>query len=325
MDDRRDDNSVNEIYVLDTNSIWSMRFEDLRSASSRAHLAVSPISIFELLCHLDEQNKKGRGAEVSGWSRVNKVNLAKCSLLSLLDDPYAAQADAVGARDLVHSTRFEDRQVLPQLFPALESSSTLDAFYSCEVKYPNGETGLVRNAAARARALLEAEEARYKAHVNKWCALMIAEFGYERTQQFTPVDFVRFAVHAASGLAEHYKDGLPTVTSGAELDLKGPVFSATYTHLGYGIARAIEYLRRAGGNIESLNIDPNDMEDSAICLHLSLVEHRVLVTGDGGTYKAVDQALRNLRAASEALHEPVVAYARVISTDEFKSRLVPTS
>lgn len=327
MDDHqdRDDVPADELYILDTSSIRSIRFADLQASALSTHLAVSPISVFELLCHLDEQYRKEGGAESSGWTSLHKVNLAKCSLLSLLDDPYAEQADAVGARGLVHPTRFEDRLVLRQLLTALESSNTLDDFYSCKVKYPTGETGLVCDAPVRARALLDEEEARYKAHMNRWCKLMIEEFGYERTQHFTPVEFVRVAVHAASGLAKYYEDGLRAAASGAELDLRGSVFSAIYVHVGYEIARAVEYLRRADGNIESLNIDPNDMEDSAICLHMNLIEQRVLVTGDRGTYEAVDQALRNLRAAGEVLHQPVVAHTRVISTDEFKRRLVPTS
>lgn len=167
--------------------------------------------------------------------------------------------------------------------------------------------------------MLDEEEKRYREHVTKWCRLMLDEFSFERSQIFLPAEFVRFAANAASGLARHYAEGLENLSAA---DLSGPVFSATYPNIGYGIFRAIEYLRRANGSIDELNIDTNDMEDSAICLHLNLTEHRILVTSDGGTLDALNAALENIRCASEDLGQPVAAFTEVLHTDAFRKRVL---
>jgi len=299
-----------------------MRSDDLRIAESKARIAVSPISVYELLCHLDEKDKRAKAESTNTISELFKANLLKCKNLILLDDPFAEQAEAVGAGELVNPTRFEDKIVLPQLFPKLEESLTLEDFYSSTVQFPNGDIGRVRDAAARARFVLDEQEAQYKAHVTEWCKQILEEFGYEQSQQFEPIAFVRFATHSAAGLAEYYEDGLRTNEANV-LDLHAPVFSKIYANIGYGIARAIEYLRRANGCMGQLHIDPNDLEDSAICLHLSLIEHRVLVTGDKGTLDALGAALDNLRLMSETTRDPLLPFTEVISTEEFKNRVLP--
>ncbi len=307
-------------YILDTSSVRGLRADDVRLASSRFDVAVSPITVFEFLCHIDERGKKERGLPNDVLSPLHKANLLKCRSLRLLDDPYAEQADDVGARAVVNPTRFEDRLVLPQLFPAIESSTSIEEFYSQQVRYPHGAVADIRDTAERARNLLKEEEKRYRHHVIKWCRLMLKEFGFERSQGFSPEEFVRFAAHAASGLARHYADGLGSLS---QEELSGPVFSATYNNTGYGIVRALEYLRKANGDIDRLNVDGNDMEDSAICLHLDLTKHRILVTNDGGTRSALSSALENLRGASESLGTPVVAFTKVMNTEEFKEAVLP--
>ena len=47
-------------YILDTSSVRGLRADDVRFASSRFDVAVSPITVFEFLCHIDERGKKER-------------------------------------------------------------------------------------------------------------------------------------------------------------------------------------------------------------------------------------------------------------------------
>ena len=307
---------VSPDFLLDTSAIRAIRFDDLRVVAKNAQLAVSPISILEFLCHIDEHSKKETNSEV--LSRLHKANLLKCRLLELLDDPYAEQAEEVGAKKLVNPNRFEDRLVLPLLFPALEAATTLEEFYGQHVSYPTGEEGAIRDVANRARLELDKEEKRYIENVTNICQLMLKHFGFEYSQQLKPDDFIKLTFLEAYNLANYYEEGVHL-----ERDMLEPVFSSIYPNIGYGIVRAVEYLRRANGRIEALNIDPNDMEDSLLCLHLSLDKPRVLVTGDKGTLHALRHSLKNLALASKKHQQPSFILTEVIETSEFIQRFLP--
>lgn len=309
---------IHVTYVFDTSSIRAIRFADLSFAAQTTNLAISPITIFELLSHLDEEEK------VKNFKSTTfdyfKVNLRKCQIPRLLDDPWAEQANDVGAKNVVNPSRFEDSVVLPQLISKLESSQTLEDFYRRRVTFPNGDVGDIIGLPVRVRDLLNEEETKYRIHVTKLCQTMLDNFSFNDIQRFTPADFVRIVAHAVNGLARRYEE---TLNKTDQIDITGPVFSVYYPYFGYGAARAIEYLSNANGVISRLNIDPNDMEDSAICAHLRLTEKRILVTDDGGTRDALKDSLQNLHSVSETLNQPVVALTEVINTDEFKRRTIP--
>ncbi|MBZ0264210.1 hypothetical protein K8I28_06040 [bacterium] len=309
------DNNNTKMYILDTSSIRSMKFDDIRTISSCAELAVSPITVFEFLCHIDEFAKKEKHLSNGELSRLHSANFLKCRELKILDDPYAEQAQKVGAQAAVEPSRFEDRLVLPKLYEALESSSTLEEFFSKEVIFPSGETALLRDVAERTRIVLEDMENKYCDYIKSLCTEILEQFSFEGSQRMTSVNFVELIGSSSIKIAEEYALEIEQT----ELrELKGSVFSALFPNLGYCISRSIEYLRRANGDIERLNIDGNDMEDSAICLHLSLLENRILVTGDGGTLQALKTSIEKLNEASETLQQSVTANADVISTDSFK-------
>ncbi len=82
------------------------------------------------------------------------------------------------------------------------------------------------------------------------------------------------------------------------------------------LALTQEYIRRTQGKSEPV-FDVNDMEDGYICLHLNLIEPRILVTGDKGTREAVNHAMAQLTTASATLGAPVIAHTRAISIPDF--------
>jgi predicted nucleic acid-binding protein len=48
---------VNE-YILDTSAVRGFSKADLEAAAERWRLSISPLSIYEILCHLDEPSSK---------------------------------------------------------------------------------------------------------------------------------------------------------------------------------------------------------------------------------------------------------------------------
>jgi hypothetical protein len=61
-------------------------------------------------------------------------------------------------------------------------------------------------------------------------------------------------------------------------------------HLGYKLARIYHYLRNASA--EQFQPDPNDAEDSLICVYLDVLFDTTLVTNDKGTRDAVNATRR---------------------------------
>jgi hypothetical protein len=144
---------------LDTSVIRSVSTANLRRASEVADLYVSPITVYELLCHVDEVANGGSDFELF------RRTLLKCRLATVLPDPYAAHATAIGAERLA-AQRFGEEQLCAALLNELSLASSLEEFYSRHVTYPTGENAALRDCAARVRATLADEERRYVAHLH---------------------------------------------------------------------------------------------------------------------------------------------------------------
>lgn len=236
------------------------------------------------------------------------------------DDPFAEQAAAVGARASVHASRFEDRIVVPRIYPLLESAQSLKAFHDMTVEYADGRRGSLREVADRARKTLDKAEAEYVDFVHRVWNQLTSDYGYKQALELSGADYVRYIDASARILVKHYLDDGVVVEPGA-------AFSAIFLHVGYVLSRIRFYMKRDGGG--RLSVDPNDMEDAAILLHLDLTEPRTLVTNDGngakpGTIHAVNEALSNLRTAAEELGTEVVALPRIMTVDQFRAMLVGT-
>lgn len=294
-------------FVLDTSSLRGVSKATLeRAAEKKLDVCVSPISLWELLCHLDEGTpedfERPKGRMLRAWR------------LRVLDDPFAAHALAVGAAGAANPTRFEDRVVLGKVLDLLATAPTLEAFYTCVVNYPGGEVGEVRDCAERARQTLKVSEERHVDQIKKVCGLLEREVG--RPQLMAPTrEFVQAVVAGAKHLAAHYEQ------SGISSDgLVERIFSSTYPHLGYLFERARTYIVATAVG-DSPQIDGNDMEDAAILLHLDLSEPRALVTDDGGTRKALGTALSRLETMLSTTGETAVIRSRVLTSSEFSKEV----
>jgi hypothetical protein len=304
-------------YIVDTSAVRSLSARVVARCAASSTLTISPLSVFELLCHLDEPSpRQGTPSESFAYW---KQNVMKCEYLTVRDDPFAEQAAAVGARAAVNPTRFEDKVVLPQIFPKLRQASSLEEFFDQTVRYPTGEEGSLRDVAANARRTLDEAEQGYIAFVNDIEQELLTRYGFDGALALQGGAYVRYVIATANNLARHYQDEKLSITGGA-------VFSAIFLYVGYVLARTRLYMRQAGKD-QPLQVDPNDMEDSAILLHLDLTEPRVLVTNDGsgrrpGTIGAFKEALQNLTAASQEVGAEVVALPRVIRPDQLESTVL---
>ncbi|XXY13604.1 hypothetical protein WME88_35660 [Sorangium sp. So ce216] len=295
-------------YVLDTSAVRSLAGKELSQASAIASLSMSPVSFWELVCHLDEAVKKDT-PERSYLRQRGQV--LKCKTLQLLDDPYAFHASKIGAPQVVNTARFDDRYVIPQVLQHLEAVQDIDALYSCTVTYPSGDVARVHDIAANARRVLDAEEKNYEAHVRGLGALLEKEIGPATLRSLTNAEFAYLASISVPGLARDYQAKVAS-----DPQLVGRVLASLYAALGYKLARAKAALLKSGASA-TMSIDPNDMEDGEICLHLDLTDELALVTGDDGTVAALTEAFKAIDSAL-----PGVRRCRVLGLDAFKKDLL---
>lgn len=288
-------------YLLDTQALRSLPFATIRAAVARGmRLSVSPISLWELLTHLDTTNAKGGFDLRKGW-------LLKARGLRILDDPFADHAVRVAAPTVAHESRFDDAAILGAVLEALDASPTLTQFYERTVMH-RGETRAIKDSSARARKALDDAEMDYVAHVQRMITLMDEQIGRSALRN---VDDARYVLVASAGtlkLAEFYK------SFGYESpDLVARIFESVYPHMGYVFERARQYaLNSPPGS--AIKVDPNDTEDGMLCLHLGLGDDRILVTDDKGTRKALGEA--GARVARQLAAYGTPRTARLVMTCE---------
>jgi hypothetical protein len=310
---------MNIEYVMDTSAVRGLSDRQVEAAAKRWRLTVSPLSVYELLCHLDQSAKGHDSAEAA--FRFRKDQVLKCRHLEIRDDPFAEQAIAAGARASVNMTRFEDRVVVPQIFPLLETAASPEELRGMTVAYPNGRRGSLHEVATRASASLGKAEEEYASFVQLVRDQLVREYGFEKALVLDGLDYVKYISGSARRLENQYRE------DGVRIE-GGSVFSAIFLHVGYILARTRLYMSRVGDG-EPLRVDRNDMEDAAILLHLDLREPCALVTNDGsgkkpGTIHAFNEALSHLKTASELLGAEVVALPRVLALEEFRAMLAST-
>jgi hypothetical protein len=100
----------------------------------------------------------------------------------------------------------------------------------------------------------------------------------------------------------------------------------SYFTTSYVIARAKGYAIKARTTEPPLPIDPHDMEDAAICAHLSIVEKSVVVTSDRGTIAALIEAQERLRriivqSPVASAPGPIWSGSRVLTTAQLAEHL----
>lgn len=193
--------------VVDASAFYRLGLDELEAVAARATVLVSPVSLCEILSHLDEPgcgDEGGRGAE-----RVRRDRLHKCDLLQTLCDQLAECAPFAGL------------------------SGALDELREGVVSA--GATARVR------RALDEARRAWARASLD-FCGSLVAELGVEHALSLSGPEFVRFAASSVRALVRQARDLGVEVPA-----FEGAVFSSVYPFAGYRLARAQDHLRRSVG------------------------------------------------------------------------------
>jgi hypothetical protein len=295
-------------YVLDTQALRALDGDFLRAAVAARHdVAVSPLTIWEMLRHLDE-TEDGPGTFLR-----RRGQMLKAHGLRILDDPWAAHAVAVAAGSTVNATRLEDRLLVAEILSLLAQCSTLQDFYRCEARYPGGEMGLVAGCPERARQVMIEAQEKYKGQVLKMRDAIESDMGRKGLRAVSDAQFVGIVVAGARQLTDHYR------SRGIDYpELLGRVFASTYLHQGYVFGRTRTYMLNVGPR-QPLPVDGNDMVDGALCLYLDLTEPITLVTDDRGTREAIGQAVLRLDGAFQELGQSGPALANVIGTRDFVS------
>ncbi|ODS34381.1 MAG: hypothetical protein SCARUB_00512 [Candidatus Scalindua rubra] len=276
------------MYILDTCALQSIKRSTLELIRENVDIAISPLTFYELLCHLDE-TKKGKNFD------RQKGNVLKCKIPRILHDPFASYTITVGAEKDTNPSRFEEPVVIEQFLEKLEKAKNLDGFFNDTIAFPDGAKGFCNDVAQRASQVLEREELRYLEILYSLKDMLKYEaknkYSEDSYNNISPIRFEslisKFVSHLTT--AHSVGDGI------LDKDLLSKVNSSMYLFFGYITARVIKYIKEdVSGNI-GFKPDKNDCEDAFITLHLQLLREDTLVTNDGGTKKTLEWIIKTLR------------------------------
>jgi hypothetical protein len=166
------------VILLDTSALRAISAEKLISIKNKASLYISPITFYELLCHIDEGENYNR----------QKGNVVKCKIINILHDPFAAHAMSVGADKIVNPTRFEDPYIIKQLIDYLETSDSLQNFYSKSITFPDGTISICLDIAKNIRKILEKEEQKYLLNLDVVRTEIIKRFPESKNMNISPIE-----------------------------------------------------------------------------------------------------------------------------------------
>ena len=274
--------------IFDTSAIRGMgRAKLARIAASRA-VAVSPITAYELLCHLDEPPDEKFTSKQAVFDN-RKGELLKLKGFQILHDPHAAHAIAIDATAVTNPNRFKDAQLVPLLIEKLESATTLEDFYSQTIIDAEGRQYSVADCAEKARQALKSEEERFARLIDDIRKDFSKKLNLEGEKNFTEKEIFDEINKWCDKLTNSYKsNGIETP------DLTKKVLNSMYVHYGYSVARTLFYMSKT-----KKKYDLNDMEDAAISLHLALDRNDILVTNDRGTSESIGRALEAFKQCAD--------------------------
>ncbi len=288
-------------YLLDTNALQGIGFRDLRAARDAGHeLLASPISFWELVCHLSP----------IGFGR-SKANVLKLSVCQVLDDPLAELAADLGCPQAANPSRFEDRRAILLLLPELQQASTYQDFCRRSVLV-DGTSRSVGDIASSAETHLSTEEEIFVERVRNTRETIRRLYTRGNRLELTGIGFCRESTDLAHGLVQGFS------TAGCQVRVAA-VADRTLLGAGYAVARALHYARLR----DEATIDGNDLEDMFLCLHLGVTSGRVMVTNGSGTRDAVRLVLDEFRQYASQVGHDFLTNVRIISHDDFRSETRP--
>jgi hypothetical protein len=289
-------------FILDTSALRGLRRDLIESVAAQGHsVSISPVTFWELMCHLDEDD----------FCRA-KGRLMKCRAVHILEDPRVEVKVDVGAASIANESQSEDRLAIPRLLEELDRSDSLEQFYSRQAPL-RAASQTIGEISPRVRDLLDGFEKGFVAAVKGSAERLLKEYGFQQTLNLIPRQFVDEVALLARRLERGWRD------AGMHDEPKfGRILNRVFLARGYGLVRTQQYIRKAGPK-QLIVVDQNDTEDYFICFHLSCTSDRILVTDDRGTLNAVCETIRQLGAAYEGSQEKPTVLARVMSCHEFRA------
>ncbi len=296
-------------YLLDTNALCSLGDATLEAARGAGHeLLVSPVSLWELISHLEDEP-----------FALPSANARRAGLCQILDDPLAEIMADLGCGAAANPTRFRDRNAVLALLRELETATSYSALCGRAI-IVDEEVRSLAGVASNAVSVFEEEQGRYVEAMREQCTAYVDRYGRRGTINLGSEQFCQESLQLARGLREDAQ------AAGCSLTFTR-IADRTALGFGYFVARACAYVGNVGDG-QPLVIDPNDLEDYFVCLHLGISSGRVFVTDDRGTRRAVDRTLEAFRSCASEMRRPFLTEARVITTAEFRAevgRVGPTA
>jgi hypothetical protein len=279
-------------YLLDTSALRGLPGAKLQELAKRLPLLVSPTSVMELFCHLDEPSTRHPSPDDA--FRFRKANVLKCQHARMLGDAFAERAEAVGAMP-VNPTEFV-LVVFPQLLELLRASTSLSDLYRQTVRDPSGHQRRCADIAANTRRVLDFQEEQWRNFVGRVRDEVLQKYPPGSLSPSDSRAFANCVVRYASGLAEGMAQrGYPGAGGKTTPESE---FGSAALWIGYILSRIRMYETKRGPT-GTLVVDTNDFEDATILRHLDLDGRRVLVTEDNGTLTAVRETVAALDLLSK--------------------------
>ncbi len=190
--------------LLDTSAFYRLTLAELEAIAARAAVVVSPVSLAEILCHLDDPRHRDEGSGRAATVRWDRI--CKCDLVRVLCEPFA------------------ERQPFAELCAALEGP---------------GHAEVPKEVAERVRGAMQDARRAHARCGRDFCEHLVAALGVEKALSLAGREFVCVAAEGVGALAGRCVE--PGVEAAA---LEGVLFSSLYPFAGFRLARAQDQLKR---------------------------------------------------------------------------------
>lgn len=281
--------------LLDTSVVRSTSVKNLAALFEKGQKTfVSSYSFWEILCHLNESQK----------FKYFKSHLCKFKYLSILDDPFGIIAKYTKTYQSAINDRICDDELILGIISVLEYSDSIQHFYYNSYTDSKDKAHKIQGCAERGREILNNASDRYMDLVTK----IIKTIKDNKLNYKTSLERHELILQLIDG----WVCWLDTQGENSK-DVRQDFTNEVYVYFSYILHRALIYLEQ-----NNQNIDPNDYEDSQICLHLYPNSDFIFIANDKSLYNSVDQTVNLLH---ELDHESSNVTLQVKKSDYFEKLL----
>lgn len=279
-------------YLLDACVMRGSKWSLLAQAVAAGELlAVSPVTFWELISHLDEGGHYGY-LKARGW-------FLRAKGFALLEHPHVEYMDSIGAGAIVPADGLLERDCAGALVSSLAQAATLEELYQGAFHDKTGELRTLNGCAAAARAELQKLRSKHVARMS----------GIKDALRGAPA-----AALTEEGLADWLEREVARMR--IEEERAGHsvspqrMFALVALHLGHALALSVSPASPKG----------NDYQDSRLLLHIHLDGARVLVTEDKPFREALVASERLVNLVAARLELPSSPLP-VMSKIQFEERM----